>query len=480
MRSKKRSSLFVALLVLALSLYAFFSMLAVHDRIDETNIKDFDPPLDMVTMPEPNQIQAKREEFLASIRALKSLEEISYRSEYQCLGRQNVYEAIQRRSCKFENVCFDKKSKEYLFYQAGKEPVFYDRKRGPIYSFNDGIEHFIQLNAIPYEWNPATYFTPTVVLGEPSTDYAVVNETIVLWATWSHEFNMGHLVFEELASTYIAMKRFRINTQNSKLLNMNGNPSNQVYQKFVSGFSKAISPNPVQGMDSFLSSHSESLVCFKELVVASATRNFISYFDELNYGSEPLWWDFRSDVLKSHDIDPNFVPAQEQIVLIQKSSSLNRPMQGRMHYRDIYNLKDVESFIRRQYPNIRLVVANPAELDITNQLLLFSKTTILITPPGGISMNIPFLPIGSHAIIMDYYGQDEPRLDTVEGESASMEISFWNLFPHIQKHYYQIMDPAIDTIKDHDQALDPREDFSVLVDLQRIEYMINLSLNKQK
>ncbi|KAJ3319506.1 hypothetical protein HDV06_006239 [Boothiomyces sp. JEL0866] len=53
-------------------------------------------------------------------------------------------------------------------------------------------------------------------------------------------------------------------------------------------------------------------------------------------------------------------------------------------------------------------------------------------------MALPFLPIGSHAIILDYYGSENDELGYYH-QSVSMESSFWNLWPHFHKQYYQVL-----------------------------------------
>jgi hypothetical protein len=93
-------------------------------------------------------------------------------------------------------------------------------------------------------------------------------------------------------------------------------------------------------------------------------------------------------------------------------------------------------------------------------------------------MTIPFLPSGAYAIIMDYYadGSDRDLFGYDEGESASMEASFWNRFPDINKMYYQVFSPN-ETVWDFHGAQSYRDDASIFVDTARIQYMIDLALS---
>ncbi|KAI8914574.1 hypothetical protein EDD86DRAFT_259977 [Gorgonomyces haynaldii] len=425
-------------------------------------------------------ITEKYEDFMNNIKESNKLfKNKHYRSTYKCLGRQNMFEAMERRSCLFRNVCYDVETKEFRFYLPSREPVFYDRTLGPMYAFNSPESpHFIRMTAIPY-WNTETFFTPVVKIGAPQ-DYKQLDQMHVLFAPWAHEFNMGHFVFEELGSAFVAMKRFGNFDPEAILVNMWGDVDNGMYHKLVKGFAPAISSKPIVGLESYLKSHGKQTVCFDKLLVASATRNFLSYKDTFNEGKEPIWFDFRARVLQSHGIDPAFIPKKHKIVLIKKVGSMHGAQPGQTHFRDIYNLDEIHQHLKSLFPDIPVDIISPGEMTIPEQLQVITNTTILITPPGGISMLIPFLPQHSHAIIMDYLGMEDEPIETKPGESVSMEVSFWNLFPHIRKQYYQIMNPDLELSPDFPGATNYREAFSVIADKERIKYMVNLAIKEIK
>ncbi|CAF3675909.1 unnamed protein product, partial [Rotaria sp. Silwood1] len=83
----------------------------------------------------------------------------------------------------------------------------------------------------------------------------------------------------------------------------------------------------------------------------------------------------------------------------------------------------VKHFISSTYPKIQLDVIDWNKFTFAQQMHELYKTTILITPCGGISTIIPFLPDGTHAIIMDFYGNKQAYAKGARykiGESASM------------------------------------------------------------
>lgn len=73
---------------------------------------------------------------------------------------------------------------------------------------------------------------------------------------------------------------------------------------------------------------------------------------------------------------------------------------------------------------------------------------------------------------MDYY-VGEKYMHQAKGDSASMEVSFWNLFPHITKSYYQILELEYDQVWDTKEREETTRFFaSVKVNLERIEMMV--------
>jgi hypothetical protein len=318
-----------------------------------------------------------------------------FRSTFQCLGKQNDIEAISRRPCRFHRVCFSKDSEMPFYYLPFKEPVFYDAVRGPLYDFQQpGSNGFIQVNSLWYGY--VSRITPIVKYTRPENP-VWVNETTVIWSSWSYEYNLGHFLYEELASAYFALVRFGILDFEKKgalkdrdftLLDMRYSLDNNRYQSFLSFFSGAVSKNPVKGLrnyiDSALKDKPDGQVCFQDLVVASATRAFLSPRDEYQFGREPIWFRFRKDLLDFNQVDSSFVPSQHLLLFIQKEGSMYKTGDDRKHFRDIVNFNDMVNHVKSRFTDLTVKVINPARLSIKQQMELMVKTTIVITPPGKV------------------------------------------------------------------------------------------------
>jgi hypothetical protein len=73
------------------------------------------------------------------------------------------------------------------------------------------------------------------------------------------------------------------------------------------------------------------------------------------------------------------------------------------------------------------------KLPFVKQIELLLDTTVLISPAGDVSMTAPFLPRGSHAILMNYYVTDDGSFGFKKGSSASIEGMLLDNFPHFNK-----------------------------------------------
>lgn len=113
-----------------------------------------------------------------------------------------------------------------------------------------------------------------------------------------------------------------------------------------------------------------------------------------------------------------------------------------------------------------------ADLSISEQLRLVASTTIAISPCGGVSMILPFLPEGAHAVLMNYMigPRDPVRHGECEGCSWTMEAELWRHVRHVHKQYYQVWGP-----KDFAGGKPSRET-AVVVDVHRLDDLINAAL----
>ncbi len=251
-------------------------------------------------------------------------------------------------------------------------------------------------------------------------------------------------------------------------MDLNGHDQNKLYRKWIP-FTAGISGAPLVDFNTYMKEpeNDKRYVCFEQLQAGGAMGVFLREDRMINHGKEQLFKEFRDNLLRRNNLDPNFIPQKHQILLTKKTSYTFK--------RSISNLAEVEDFIRKTYPTITVKVVDFSNLTIHDQLEVMLHTTIFITPCGGVSMMAPFLPHGAHAIFMDYFANKD-QLGFYTGESAAMEGAFWNHWAHMKRNYYQVREQGVDWEYDHPDADDSRWYASVIISLDRIKSMIDGAL----
>ncbi|CAF0993443.1 unnamed protein product [Rotaria sordida] len=401
---------------------------------------------------------------------------LNVQSAWTCTGNMNYESEWHQRTCVFNNICYNKTRKIFQFYRKPggiKRPVLFEPKLGHIYDFNINNHGFVSLVTRPTvhgSWGP----TIVEELLPSANEVPYLQHVHVLFMHWHVPFNPGHIIWEDIASTYFAMIRLNEYDRNAVLLEYrnfpkSGDQFHHMYENLVPAFAAK-----VDSLDHYTNNFSSPLVCFQTLVAGGAKPVFSIDHEPYTHGKEKLFYDYRTAILQYHGVNISDLPSRHRIVLVNKTRAMRRSLRG------ISNLVEVKNFIKLAYPQIQLDVIDWSEYTFTQQLHELHKTTILITPCGGISTIIPFLSDGTHAIIMDFYVNKKAYAQRARyrvGESASMDGAFLNYFPHIRKLYYQVRS-AKDYVFDFPGALDTRQDASIRVNMTRLKELIDTALDE--
>ncbi|KAJ3097344.1 hypothetical protein HDU97_004922 [Phlyctochytrium planicorne] len=410
-------------------------------------------------------------------------------SKFRCSGDDNDIDGYVERVCVFEHICYDRNQNEFQFYQRDTEEdrtILFEARMGEVKDFRHKDHGFVAVKqlffaAVATEWDT---FAPNLVKGEsPITKYpdstTVLAPVHVLWSTWAQDDNLGHVLWEEMAGIWFAMVRMNVIRDDVVAMHWPDKlPDRKLARKFREAFFPAISKSPPVGFDDYVSevAQKKRYVCFNEMLVGGNVRRFLQRLAWHNYGHEPLFWSLRGRILQAFALDPYQVPKTHQIVITKKSSSNYFSSSEYKTHRSIYNFDEVVDFVKKQYPSVTIKVVDFKDYTIQEQLKLLLQTTVLITPSGGISMVLPFLPDGANAILLDYLEKEDSYLiGSKAGESVSMEAPFWNYWPHVKKLYYQVR--SKDELRPDNPAksideISWRDETSVLVDLKRLSALL--------
>ena len=347
---------------------------------------------------------------------------------------------------------------------------------GYLSQFNTTTETFVHLTPRP-EPGLSINFAPEVLQETVPADALRSRGVHVLWEKRLEDDNVGHLVWEDLYHIWLSLRVFHTPTRPVQVLNV-GEACTGLCAKMSAGLLSAVMGKALEPFDEWAEGTrwaagqpADAPICFETLVVGGYA-SYLGHNNDLPHGSEPMLYEYRAETLRAHGLDPDKVPNMHHFLLVNKESS------NRGTLRNIANLKEVEGFLRATYPDIHVSVVDWQHMSLQNQFEVLMSTTVAITPAGGGSMLLPFLPLGAHAIIMDYWLQEWDGTN----KSQSMDDIFWNRWPHIKNDYYlvnsaeqHVMNEDCATRTAEDRCY-PRDSARVKIDVLQLKVLIDGAL----
>jgi hypothetical protein len=248
-------------------------------------------------------------------------------------------------------------------------------------------------------------------------------------------------------------------------------PTDIEFDHIIQGVLPSISNKPIITLEGQVEEYIDESrpMCFDRLFVGAPTPLFTYQNEPYAEGREELMMAYRTRILQHYEIT-ECLPADPIIYITHKSSSTWAKKEAHGRHRAIANIHELLIFLVAQLPHVRIEQVEWPKKTFKEQLSMRAHTPLLTTPCGGVSMVIPFLPDGAHAIVMDYLSsgdQYERERGYEKGQSVSMDSIFLDRFPHVTKYFYQIYSEE-DLDWDFEGATDLRNDASVKVDFDRM------------
>ena len=399
-------------------------------------------------------------------------------SKFRCTGSENDIGASEGRLCVFNNICYHRNTRRFHYFrlaQSEKKPLFYDSAKGMLYQFsanNDGAG-FLSLSS-----GGGTAWAP-IIPNEyyPTKDFTTLHQLHSLTQNRFADSNIAHGLWEDLGSISYSMERMGVVDRKLVIMHFDPIPDSPLFRTYTKYVIPALTENPMVHLDTYARSFNTNYVCFDNLMVGGQLNVFPRSLIRESHGREALFYNWRSKMIQYNGFDPKFTPSQHRIIITNKSQSIwTHP--GSKRHRAIVNLEEVEKFVRLNYPTITTEVIEWHTISFRQQVEKLLNTTILITPCGGVSLILPLLPRGAHAIVMDYYVNVGAH-GFSPGQSGSMEGAFLNHIPHVRKQYYQLYGRQ-DYEFDYPGATDSRESASVIVNTTRLRTLIDKALEEME
>ncbi|CAF1198809.1 unnamed protein product [Didymodactylos carnosus] len=82
-------------------------------------------------------------------------------STFSCVGNMNRESEWSKRVCRFHNICYDKRLKQFQYYKrpySAARPILFEAKKGLIYDFNSSGNGFVgilcRMDSVYKGWHP--------------------------------------------------------------------------------------------------------------------------------------------------------------------------------------------------------------------------------------------------------------------------------------------------------------------------------------
>ncbi len=383
----------------------------------------------------------------------------TFYSSFQCLNGNpsdlHTEDLWHQRLCIFHNVCLRKNGERTNYTIDYFYPSAMESLKSTIIRSADGALLSLRQGARIYYGDDLSVAQIRLIpvnqsnISDRNSSVVYLTDTYLIYQLLAHtDMNFGHFIFDDVFGLYSNLKDFRSTRFNSPSQNyvlayktcsdFDGSLQASCV-KFTQGVFPVVTSHSIRSIDSLLGSSNR--ICFRQLVAGHGRAGAIGSTDN-NLHRAQIFDEFRSDLLHLHNINPNFIPRQHQIALIEKT--------GR---RKFTNLNDIYTKIKAapQYAGIKVTLLNSfVNWTVADQLKLFQTITIVVSPCGGISLLFSFLPAKATLIIPEF-----PKFEKNEYTSGRMEAVYWDYQSHLNVFHYPV---------------DSTEDFELSADLNPFNY----------
>ncbi|KAA0154177.1 hypothetical protein FNF27_06731 [Cafeteria roenbergensis] len=363
----------------------------------------------------------------------------------------------------------------------------FERSEVRIQAVSQGLVHGAPPGA------PSSSHGAAQIPGERATDAVWVGDTVALISPVARDANVGHLLLEDGFAAYALHSVFHRRGARGRPWNATrlalrrgcgafhagDEAAARRCMVFFDAVSKALPPGlpptslaALAGGARDLDGRLERRLCFKRLVVGTAPFGLVHRPADASQAA--LLSGYRCAVLRGHGLPcdavapgsrarrgdgPDTNDPAVRIVVTRKQGGVHGPKRG------LCNTDEAAEWIQQalgggaagpealalgagsRAPRVEVRVVDWAETGtFAEQLALLSSTSVVVSPCGGVSIPLVFLPEGAQLIVTDFWQPDDEAraLDALTGSSQHMEGHVWALLSHMTVRYYQITDPMAD------------------------------------
>ncbi|GAA5879965.1 hypothetical protein JCM8547_008602 [Rhodosporidiobolus lusitaniae] len=330
-------------------------------------------------------------------------------AEWGNSGERMPGEQVRQRSCHFKNVCVRLVpigAKQYdTDLNATIELTYY---KSPMLLGGPQVWSTSQPADAPWLMSDRNHYLSKKDVYEPMPTNVqfVKTPSVLMGSFWPHNF--GHALGDDMFPAFRLLRNFGlVRKDNYYIFHQSCQQrGGDVGCKNAMSIAETLTSRPYQQAGGELFPDADTTTCFADVVMGPSELT-------MRQKDERSWPDMVQHMKEQVGLRPNSQLKKHKVVIIEKH--------GR---RTWLNYQAVREHVEQEY-GVEAVLVNPAELSVPEQLALFEETTVLITPPGGISFSSTFLHKDSVAIYVEWWSESHGRSFPMD-----QEVYTWNADVH--------------------------------------------------
>jgi len=374
-------------------------------------------------------------------------------SSHHCIGVD-----FASRYCLFKHIYYDQHTNNFLYIVPKSQPrfpVLYERN-GSLDDFPTEIvsfqAKFKKFGALPFSLVTVSEVPRSkLILHYPG--YSVLWQEI-------NEKNYGHFISDTLFPLFMVLYDFSFSLetlQQFQVLIVDHCMDRNLTSSLVP-FNCPPQPNCTKErfLERYLTVFENQVKCwrYERLIPARVSKRYLHFpvlaigggglatrpsevMNEANQGRSVYWWKFRQHIVSRVGglITP---PSKHKVVLVNKWGK----------GRKILNIEVLYKFLRETLP-CEVVMYGGGLLSTSEEIILVSSATVFITPPGGISFSIPFLPRGAAVILVaqNTFGNRKTGVGFIESDVLWRRLAYVRVFHYEAEPEINENDPKGSDVK---------------------------------
>ena len=380
-------------------------------------------------------------------------------------------------ACELSEVCWDSHRHNFAYFQPPGTVDQYVVSAQGTFSLRNALKkysHLVNLNRYKKSYKDTAL--PLRIVTEPVRKNELKYHNASVHAIYEGygNSNFGHFVMDDVMPVYSLMKMFGRLTRDIQVMTLSdltgaiakhtGQKGSEymLARKRLTELFAMLSDRQHLDISQEMSFKKERFTCFRHLL---AGHGHLGLMHDDGYAVSDFSRYILQQLARQNQTVADAISAkveQYQILILKK--------EGR---RRILNVDEVAESLSLAFPNAKVVLFNPANVSIEDQIIEAQRTTVLVTPCGGISFLGMFLRSRASAVVAGLWVPTSKR-------SSNNDYYLWEYFTEVNTIYYDVLLEEITILPPGNEKRKGVDDYrfygSLTMNVSKIEMLVAAAL----